>query len=167
MPSKPTNLAFIASGILGTLSLATAFLWVRMGAWGLVALVVGAFWLFSGPRGARWRANVIAPLFLLSAGFSYSQLGAPLVVALLAVLGTMGAWDLDLFMFRLNHYEHIANQEVLIKGHLQRVLIAGGLGLGVAGAAMVSQVRLTFGTGLILGLLAFWGLNQVLRQVRR
>ncbi len=149
---------------MGTLSLgfALAGLW----AWIPLIVAVAAVWWLGLRRGWDWTAlgGLVCYTGVAAAGLLLDlQVGW----MLLAMVATLTAWDLDHFFRRLNPVDGVGSDRSLERRHLLRLLTVDGVGLLLGAIALRIEVKLTFATILLLGLLAAVGLGQTIRFLRR
>lgn len=160
---KPaTTIATILAALLPAIGYALGGRWV--GAVASVAL--GGLWLAAQQRG--W--NGVEALGLV--GFvSLAAVGVLLGLAapmlLVGVVVALVAWDLDRFARRLRSAGHVEAERALVRAHLQRVLLAVGLGLLLSLVAGGIQIPLSFGWIVGLAVLAVLGLSRAVRALNR
>jgi hypothetical protein len=152
--------------ILGSVGLAAACLagayaWAGAWAWAAISLGLGIAWLVG--LGQGW--SLAAPLgFAASAALailsvSLNEQAGVALLALLAVVAALCAWDLDGLARRLAHFGYVGDRSRLERRHLGRLLAVAGLGLLLGGAALAVQIRLTFLPAFLLSLLVVVGLS--------
>ena len=152
---------FLAAGAL-VLGYSLGGLWV--GTW--ILGLLGLLWLFGSWRGWDW----IAPMGLIgctvaaATGLLLELRAGWMVFGLVAALC---AWDLHRFVLRLAVVDRAEDERAMTRRHLGRLLAVAGLGLVLAAVALEIEVRLTFLTALLLGLLAAWGLSRIIAFLRR
>jgi hypothetical protein len=115
----------------------------------------------------RWLASLaFAGLVVLAANGAlwYHLSPAGLLVVICA---TLAAWDLDEFSARLKRYHDSAYAAALWREHLRRLLVVLGAGLALGWAALNLDLALSFGVTVLLTVLAFFGLAQAARMLRR
>jgi len=146
---------------LVAICLAVAHAWAGAWPWAAASLGLGAAWVVGERQG--W--HLTAPL-----GFASSAVLAALslwlsdeagvaLLALLAVIAALCAWDLDGLAQRLGHFGYVGDQPRLEQQHLGRLLAVAALGLLLGGLALAFQIRLTFAPALLLSLLVVMGLS--------
>jgi len=79
----------------------------------------------------------------------------------------LAAWDLQHFRLRLAAAEQILGEQALLRFHLWRLTCVLGIGLLLAGIALLMEVRFSFGIAILLGLLVVLGLRQGIMVARR
>lgn len=136
--------------------------------WAAACLGLGGLWLLG-----RWRDWApAAPVGLAAstglAGLSLWLDGRPgtALLALLAVVAGLCAWDLDGLARRLARYPFVGDRAGLERRHLARLLVVAALGLVLGGVTLAIQIRLTFLPALLLSLLALLGLSWALLLLR-
>jgi len=157
-----------ATIVLVAACLAAAHALAGSWAWAVAGLGLGVLWLLG-----RWRDwSPAAPLGLAAstalAALSLwpdNRAGIALL-ALLAVVAALCAWDLDGLARRLARYPFAGDQAGLERRHLARLLAVATLGFLLGGAALAIQIRLTFLPALLLGLLALLGLSWAVLLLR-
>ena len=129
-------------------------------------LVLGALWVLAWYLGWGWGASVALACFVGGAAVGlWMRLWAGWM--LIAVVGALTAWDLNHFARRSRRGEEIAGNSGLERAHLRRLLSVDGLGLLLAGSALLVRVRLRFAAVFCLALLAAFGLSRVIGFLRR
>jgi hypothetical protein len=136
--------------------------------WTGVAIIValGLFWLVGHWRGWRPVSVLTAIFFICATAFGVWQ-GVSAGWMLFSLVGTLVAWDLSLFVHRLEQIERIATENELKRVHLQRLLGVAGLGLLLGGIALRLQFEFNLGWGILLGVLAIVGLSRIIDFLRR
>lgn len=136
--------------------------------WTGVAIIValGLFWLVGQWRGWRPVSVLTAIFFICATAFGIWQ-GVSTGWMLFSIVATLVAWDLSLFVHRLEQAERIAAERELKRVHLQRLLSVAGLGLLLGGIALRLQFEFSLGWGIFLGLLAIVGLSRIIGFLRR
>jgi hypothetical protein len=132
----------------------------------LILLAMGALWWIGQKR--HW--NLFAPVALV--GFAVAAavglwMGLPGGWMLVGAVAALSAWDLDHFARRLRSVERVEMQPALEQLHLRRLASVDGLGLLLAGMALVVQYKFSFDVALVLGLVAVLGLSQMVGHLRR
>lgn len=137
-------------------------------AWAAACLGLGGLWLLG-----RWRHWAPAAALGLAAFTALAGLGLWLdgrpgtaLLALLAVVAALCAWDLDGLAWRLARYPFIGDRAGLERRHLVRLLAVAALGLVLGGATLAIQIRLTFLPAVLLSLLALLGLSWAVLLLR-
>jgi len=131
-----------------------------------ILLAMGALWWVGQKR--HW--NLFAPVALV--GFVVAAavglwMSLPAGWMLAGVVAALSAWDLDYFARRLGSVERVEMRPALERLHLRRLVSVDGLGLLLAGMALVVQYKLSFDVVLVLGLVAVLGLSQMVSYLRR
>ncbi len=153
---------------IGLAAILPAMAYAVGGVWKVspILLAMGALWWIGQKR--RW--NLVAPVALV--GFVVAAavglwMGLPAGWMLVGVVAALSAWDLDHFAQRLRGVERVEMQPALEQLHLRRLVSANGLGLLLAGMALVVQYKFSFDVALVLGLVAVLGLSQMVSYLRR
>ena len=137
-------------------------LWI----WILPILGLAALWLLGQRRGLKW---VTSLELLLYVGLAVIGLGQQLTsgLMLLGIIAALAAWDLEDFHHRMDGVERVDHREGLERKYLQRLLIIEGSGTLLAVAAVSLTVTFSFGSALLLGLVAVVGLSRTIGFLRR
>ena len=154
-----------------TIGLATLVLAVGYavgGEWifSLILLAVGVLWWFGQGRDWNGLASVVLMGFVAAAAIGLWR-GLPAGWMLVGVVAALSAWDLDHFARRLSSVERVEMRPALEQRHLRRLAMVDGLGLLLAGVALVVRYKFSFGVALVLGLVAVLGLSQMMGYLRR
>jgi hypothetical protein len=178
---------FVASA-----SLAASFGWTGVWPLALAALIAGAFWAYAFRRHWEGAASLMLVVFVVIAAVDVNLSGGRLL-APVAVVAALAAWDLHRFVARLRSGfdEDAADEEsaaedveiliettaddllleqerrALERSHLRRLLVVSAVGLALAWLAEAARFRLALPIALALGLLAILGLSQVVRSLMR
>lgn len=80
-------------------------------------------------------------------------------------IGALAAWDLDHFLRQVTAVSLIVGEALMVKTHLQQLLLVVVISLLVGLTALLIQINLSYGAAFILAFLAIWGLGFLLRQV--
>jgi hypothetical protein len=134
--------------------------------WTLFILGLAALWLLGQRRGLKWVTSLELLLYIgLAAVGLWQQLTFSLM--LLGIIAALAAWDIESFHQRMEGIERVDQREGLERKYLQRLLIVDGAGALLAVAAVSFTVSFSFGSALLLGLLAVVGLSRTIRYLRR
>lgn len=151
----------LAAIVVTAACLAAAYLLAASWAGAAAGLALGALWLL----GQRYRWPPAAALGL-GASTTLAALGLWLddgagtaLLALLAVVAALCAWDLEGLARLLARYPFVGDQADLERRHLARLLAVAALGLLLGGVTLALQIRLTFLPALALTLLVLLGLS--------
>ncbi len=132
----------------------------------LILLAMGALWWVGHKR--HWNLVGSAALVGFVVGAAVGLwMGLPAGWMLVGVVAALSAWDLDHFAQRLRGVERVEMQPALERLHLRRLVSVDGLGLLLAGTALVVQYKFSFDVALVLGLVAVLGLSQMVSYLRR
>jgi hypothetical protein len=158
----------LASVGLAATCQAMAHAWAGSWPWAAASLGLGAAWLVAEVRG--W--HLAAPLgFTASgalAGFSLWLSWDPGValLALVAIVAALCAWDLDGLARRLDRFGYEGDRSRLERQHLRRLLAVASLGLALGSLALGIKIRLSFLPALLLTLVAVLGLSWAMFLLR-
>lgn len=137
-------------------------LWI----WTLPILGLAALWLLAERRGLKWLTSLELLLYVgLAAIGLWQQLAFGLM--LLGIIAALATWDMENFHQRMKDVERVDHREGLERKYLQRLLIVEGSGALLAVAAVNLSVTFSFGSALLLGLLAVVGLSRTIGYLRR
>jgi hypothetical protein len=131
----------------------------------LPVLVVGGTWMAGMGRGWSWISSLglVFSAIAAAAGLLVG-LGAGWMLA--GLVAALAAWDLHHFSHTLEEIPRVEGMRSLERRHLQRLLIAVGLGVLLTVAALEIDVTFSFGLVLLLGLVAILGLSQAVAFLR-
>lgn len=93
----------------------------------LLIVLLGVVWFAFQQRGTPGGEGIMLFLFILSAAIGFF-VGAPTWVMLIGVVSSLGAWDLDHFLQRLNRADRVELELGLGREHLRRLLFVEGIG---------------------------------------
>ncbi len=152
MPATKTMLIASAGITLVALALGFAISGVWLGA-ALSAAAVG-LWLWS--RRHEHFGDAFADIGLIAV-FTLAMAGtlvvAPAVLMLLAGTSALVCWSLMRFEQRTAGVKRIDRADAIERQHLRLVLMAGAVGLAVAGLAATLRTNITFAAIFFIGLL--------------
>jgi hypothetical protein len=136
--------------------------------WAIASAVLGTLWLLGCWRDWSPTASLGLAAFTALAAFSLWLGGrsGTTLLALLAVVAALCAWDLDGLARRLARYPVVGDQAELERRHLARLLAVAALSLLLGGATLAIQIRLTFLPALLLGLLILLGFSWAILLLR-
>ncbi len=132
----------------------------------LIIVLLGAMWFSAQQRRGSGLEGVFLVIFLLAGGAGF-WLGVPGWIALIATVATLGAWDLDHFLQRLNVVERVEFDTGLGREHFRRLAVVQGLGLFIGLLALFVHLRIAFWWEALLVLLAVIGIRQLVHFVRK
>jgi hypothetical protein len=128
-------------------------------------LILGVAWLVGQSRGWPWIASLGLALSTVAAAAGLLLgLGAGWMLA--GLVAALAVWDLYHFSHALESVPRVEGERSLERRHLQRLLMAVGLGVLLAAVALGVRVSLGFGLVLLLGLVAILGLSQAVAFLR-
>jgi hypothetical protein len=127
--------------------------------------VIGLFWIYSERRGWHWVAPAGLFVFVIAAGAGVWIRLPPILMAL-SVLGSLMAWDLAGFSRRSKDAAPEDDLRSLEKSHLLQLASLGAAGLVLILAAMLINLRISFGWMFLLVLAAMFGIMQMVRRYR-
>jgi len=122
---------------------------------------LGIFWMIGYLKGWKWQASVMFTLFLGASAIGL-WLNLSQWLILLSMVGAISAWDLDHFTQRMRYAGLVVERPNLEKYHIKRLFAVIFFGLFLSVIALNVEVKLGFGTILLLGMVAVLSLNQVI-----
>ncbi len=132
----------------------------------LVIVFFGAVWAAMQQRGASGLEGLLLYGFALAAAISL-WLGVPGWAALLSLVATLGAWDLDHFLQRLRSVERVAFESGLGREHLRRLVLVEALGYVTGLLALTTRVSISFWWVVLLGILLVISISRIIAFVRK
>ncbi len=150
----------------------------------LVFVFLGATWFTAQQRGGGGRPSterssadaagsggggmedLLFFIFIAAAAVGL-WLGVPGWLLLIAVVATMGAWDLDHFLQRLSGIERVEFDTGLGREHLRRLGLVEGVGLASGLFALTARMKIPFWWEALLIFLAVIGIRVVIWFVRK
>jgi hypothetical protein len=149
---------------VAALSIGYASRGLGMCSMGLV--LMGAIWLAMQQRKVEGFEGMMLSGAVLSAGLGL-YLSIPPWQMLVAVVATLGAWDLYHFLVRLSRAERVEFNSGLGREHLRRLLLVelGGLVAGMA--ALAFHPRITFWWEALFAILLIIGLSVLIGRIRK
>ena len=123
--------------------------------------ILGILWMVGYLKGWKWQASVMFTLFIGASAIGL-WLNLSQWLILLSVVGAISAWDLDHFTQRMRYAGLVVKRPNLEKYHIKRLFVVNFFGLFLSVIALNVEVKLGFGTILLLGMIAVLGLNQVI-----
>ena len=137
-------------------------LWI----WTLPILGLAVLWLLGHRLGLKWISSLELLLFVGLAVIGIWQ-ELPFGWMLLGIIAALTTWDMENFYQRMEGVERVDHRETLKRKYLQRLLIIEGSGALFAIAAVNLTVNFSFGSALLLGLLAMFSLSRTIGFLRR
>jgi hypothetical protein len=127
----------------------------------LFITLLGILWMVGYLKGWKWQASVMFTLFLGASAIGlWLNLSQWLIV--LSMVGAISTWDLDHFTQRMRYAGLVSERPNLEKYHIRRLFVVIIFGLFLSLIALNLEVKLGFGTILLLGMIAVLGLSQVI-----
>ena len=90
-----------------------------------------------------------------------------MIFLLTGVVFSIGAWDLDHFLQRLNRADRVELVSGLGREHLRRLLLVEAVGLLIGLAALNFQTRVGFWFEALLVFLVVIGISRIVARVRK
>ncbi|MBE0696670.1 MAG: hypothetical protein IH586_07085 [Anaerolineaceae bacterium] len=137
--------------------------------WGLFSLglvFLGVTWLAMQQRKSWGAEGMMLFAFVVSAGVGI-YLNLPGWLMLLAVVASLGAWDLYHFLMRLNRAEHVEYSSGLGREHLRRLGLVelGGMLAGLIGLNF--RLAVTFWWEVCFSILVVIGISVIIARIRK
>lgn len=129
-------------------------------------VVFGMIWLVARQRNDLGTGGLVLTIFLLAGGLG-PLFGAPAWMMLIVMVATLGAWDLDHFLYRLSGIDHVDYSTGLGRDHLRRLGMVEGLGFLAGLLALTIHTHIPFGWTALLVLLAIIGVRWLIGYVHR
>ena len=147
-----------AAGIILLISFSLEGFWQ----WALVFILAGLLWWYAErQRGWHWASSVGMIVFSGAAASGY-WLGMQLLAMLAVVILALSTWDLDAFNERLARSTPDNSTKVLVRGHLQRLIIVNVIAIVLAAFSLTVKLKFNFVIAFLLGLILALGLNRLL-----
>lgn len=128
--------------------------------------VIGLLWLAAFWRHWTWAASLGLLVFVGAAGLGV-WIGLPPIMMGFSVLASLSAWDLAHFSLRLSKAAPEDDLRKIRNHHLLRLAGQGALGLVLILAAVLLQLKITFGWLFLLAILAVIGVMQLADRIRQ
>jgi len=161
-----TTIAQFATLVVGIISLAWGY---YEAGYPLIARLLAGFgllWLVTQVRRWRWFSGAGFLVTLLAAAVG-QWIGAAIGWMVVGVVGGLLTWDLGEFRHRLAYAAEDDDIRGLERRHLARVTIVAVIGTLLGTLVMVVQVRFTLEWGILLGIVAAWGVSQMVSWIKR
>ncbi len=134
--------------------------------WTLPILGLAVLGLLGQRRGLKWAASMELLLFVGLAVIGIRQ-ALSFGLMLLGMIAALAAWDIDHFQQRMEDVVRVDQREDMERKYLRRLLIIETSGALLAFTAVSLTVTFSFGSALLLGLLAVVGLSRTIQFLRR
>ncbi|MFQ3631191.1 hypothetical protein [Roseiflexus sp.] len=132
----------------------------------LAPATLGGMWVAGVILQRRWTRVVALPgMVVVAVGATFAQV-AP-VVALVGLVMTLFAWNLDDLERRLIPADRVIDEQTLRRAHAVRLLSVSGLAFVIGVLASVARVEIGTIGALLLGALAVLGLSRIVTLLRR
>ena len=156
------GIGLLVSTLLTALPLALAGSWILA----LAALLLPLLWLGARRRGWPEVDNLLlAALTLLALLMLAREATAP-AVPLAALSAALVAWAAAAVGALFDEAGDVPDREAMERRIVRRLLLIGGLGLGMGLLAVVVRLNVSFGLAMLLALLAVLGLARAVTAVR-
>jgi hypothetical protein len=163
-----TRTAFIISLILGMGSLAWGFYTSGHPKLALLPILLAVLWAASLWRRWYWFASLGLLVAVTAAAYGM-WLGAEAVMnwMIAGAVGNLIAWDLTDFIRRLYLGAREDHSRSLERGHLARAAILAVVGMLVGSIPLIINLQFSFEWGVLLVLVAAFGVTQLVSWLRR
>ena len=153
---------------VGLASLGLALGYGLAGIWAAapICLGLGAFWLIGEQFDWKW-TNALGLICFVGAAIIGIWSGVAVPLVLFSTTAAIVAWDFLRFAQRLRAAVRVEEGGVLMRAHVQRLLVAAALGLLLGGISQGVQLELSFSGALLLGALAILGLSRAVGFIQR
>jgi hypothetical protein len=137
-----------------------------LGACSLGLVLLGVLWLASQQRKSWGAEGLMLFAFVVSAvvGFYFE---IPAWLMLVAIVATLGAWDLYHFLMRLNGAEQVEFASGLGREHLRRLGLVELVGLLLGLATLTFHLSVPFWWEALLAIVTVLGISLLIRRIRR
>jgi hypothetical protein len=166
LPMKYTQRIFLMSLIVAVVATLLAYVLELLWLGAMTAVGLGLLnWFSQYKQKWFWSTH----LFLIGIGVLVIfgvLLGLRLYFLLPAILGALAAWDLARFQQRINETQRSAPPKTIEKRHIGLLLLALGIGGILSSMVLVTQVQISFGITLTLGVILVISLGQIYRILR-
>jgi hypothetical protein len=144
-----------------------------------IAVALQSHWVgaaFCAPIGLLWiitlwiRWDAFSSLWFFCQGclsIAAYMLGVSPFLILVFLLLSLGAWDLQLFIRRLEKVKPVENARRFEKRHLLRLAGVLGAGLALGSIALLVHISLRFWLAFLLSVFAMWGVHQAFTHLVR
>lgn len=149
---------------VAALSIGYALQGLGMCSLGLVLL--GVIWLSFQQKKAWGSEGFMLFLFVASAGAALYLKVQPWLM-LLAIIASLGAWDLNHFLMRLNMAERVEFTSGLTREHMRRLVLVELIGMLAGLAALTFRSQVTFWWEVLLGFLVIMCLSILIARIRK
>jgi hypothetical protein len=152
--------------LAATALLSIGFAAVGMGPCSLGLILLGLVWFLTqqqksyGFEGLLLYANVIAA----AAGLFF---GLPAWLVAIAVVASLGAWDLYSFLLRLSRADRVEYESGLGREHLRRLAYVEMAALAAGFAVIFIHPRISFWWEALLVLIVIIGLSRIFARIRK
>ncbi|MBI5354529.1 MAG: hypothetical protein HZB50_17960 [Chloroflexi bacterium] len=128
--------------------------------------LLGLAWMVAHKRRIRWVASPAFAIFVVISAASIWG-GIASWMALTCVMFSLAAWDLALFVQRLEMTSEPTDRKIMERTHFTQLGFVIGLSLLGVFAITLIRINLTFGGAVILALLGVWGISSLVYRLRR
>jgi len=132
----------------------------------LIFSIIGILWLMAVIRRYEGISSLSFVIFVFGTAYAVWKGTSP-ILALLVVIATLSAWDLDAMLSRFRQIKTSAVDQGIERQHLVRLAIMDSAALVLGGAALVIKLRVGFVVILVLSFVVIWGLSQLVLHLRR
>jgi hypothetical protein len=147
-------------------ALAIGFAWRGWGQCSLGLVFLGVVWLAMQQRKSWESEGLMLLSFVLSATVGF-YLGIPAWLMLIAVVASLGAWDLYHFLMRLNGAEEVEYASGLGREHMRRLGLVELVGLLLGLFGLTFHFSVSFWWEALLAIFVIIGIGVLIRRIRK
>jgi hypothetical protein len=151
---------------LASLLLVLGFWLVVQEFWAAVFFLPSFLWHWGQRRGFLFLDSILLVVYTIIAVIGMLAGSSP-ILALLAILFALSAWDLGRFMTRLSLVENDEVETRIIRTHLLRLVVLLGIGLLLPLFTFSIRIEIRLGLALLLGFLAIFGLSRLVMSLTK
>jgi len=146
--------------------LSIGFAAIGMGPCSLGLVMLGLVWFLTQQRKSYGFEGLLLYANVFAAGIGLF-FGLPVLLVTVAVVASLGAWDLYSFLLRLNRADRVEYESGLGREHLRRLAYVELAGLAAGLAAMYIHPRIGFWWEALLVLIVIIGLSRIFARIRK
>lgn len=152
--------------LVGMLSLIVGYLQFNLLPVAIGCFAIGLLWLFTLGRYRAWVASFGIFFNVCASGIGIWLGVSPFLMAF-SVLGSLSAWDLTGFSYRLQFASPEDNLRTLEQRHLLLLAIFSGISMVLVLLGLLIRVEIPFGWMFLLVLMTIFGIMKLINSFRR